>query len=64
MPRPGPATQSKRNRERSLQDRKREKDERRARRKETRLNKEPLTADGVDPQIADIRPGPQPPTVD
>jgi hypothetical protein len=60
MARPGPATQAKRNRERSLQDRKREKEEKRSLRRETKKERDLLIEGGQDPDLAGIVPGPQP----
>lgn len=54
-----PETFSKRQKSRDRQDRQREKESRRAQRKADRANR-PATADGVDPDIAGIVPGPQP----
>lgn len=53
------STFSKRQRERDKQDRKRAKADRRAERKIERAQR-PDTAEGVDPDIAHIVPGPQP----
>ena len=64
MGRPGPATQAKRNRERSRQERQQEKDEKRSQRKELRKERDRLVADGVDPDLDGIFPGPQPPQYD
>jgi hypothetical protein len=50
-------TQAKRIREKALQERRQNKA---ARRKETSANPRPSREDGVDPDIADIVPGPQP----
>ncbi|MCM2323152.1 MAG: hypothetical protein NDJ90_07795 [Oligoflexia bacterium] len=61
MGKPGPITQAKRNRERSRQERKQEKQEKRSLRKEQKKERPRLTDDGVDPDLAGIRPGPQPP---
>lgn len=55
-PRP---SQSKREKERARQGRNQEKNERRAQRRVDRAQK-PVTADGEDPDIAGIVPGPQP----
>jgi hypothetical protein len=49
----------KRDRERSRQDRQQEKNQRRQQRKEDRKNPSPI-ADGVDPDLVGIVPGPQP----
>jgi len=61
MAKPGPTTQAKRNRERARQDRMQEKQEKRSLRKELRKEREKLMADGIDPDLAGIVPGPQPP---
>ena len=50
-------TQAKRIREKALQERRQNKA---ARRKESSGNPRPVREDGVDPDIADIVPGPQP----
>jgi siroheme synthase (precorrin-2 oxidase/ferrochelatase) len=60
MSKPGPVTQAKRNRERSKQERKQEKLEKRSLRKELKKERDQQVSDGVDPDIAMIRPGPQP----
>jgi len=60
MPRPGPATQAKRNRERSKKERQDEKQEKRLQRKELRKERDRLLEEGVDPDLAGIVPGPQP----
>ena len=60
MGRPGPATQAKRNRERSKQERQQEKEQKRQLRKEQKKEREHLAADGSDPDLAGIFPGPQP----
>jgi hypothetical protein len=60
MGRSGPATQAKRNRERSKQERIQEKEEKRLLRKEQRKERDRVTADGHDPDLAGIIPGPQP----
>jgi hypothetical protein len=64
MAKPGPTTQAKRSRERARQDRMQEKQEKRSIRKEMRKEREKLVADGVDPDLAGIVPGPQPPQID
>jgi hypothetical protein len=51
---------TKRNREQALRERQKEKAERRAQRAEDKKNRADL-ADGEDPDIAGIVPGPQPP---
>lgn len=55
------STGARRQRERSLAERRREKAAKRAAQKERRPQPQP-TADGVDPDIAHIVPGPQPST--
>lgn len=64
MGRPGQATQAKRNRERSRQEHQQEKDEKRSLRKEMKKDRARLQAEGVDPDLEGIEPGPQPPTSD
>jgi hypothetical protein len=54
---------NKRQKEKNRQDRQREKDAKRRQRREARANR-PNTEDGVDPDIAGIVPGPQPPADD
>ncbi len=56
-------TFAKRQRERAKQEKKEEKARRRAERKEARQDR-PERGDDVDPDIADIVPGPQPPIED
>jgi hypothetical protein len=53
-------TAAKREREKALNERRKEKEARRRDAKERRSTSAP-TADGVDPDIADIKLGPQPP---
>lgn len=61
MPRANKATQQKRNRERALKEKKQQKDAARAQRREAKKDR-PADADGnVDPDLAGIIPGPQPP---
>lgn len=60
MGKPSRATQAKRNRERSLQERKQEKQEQRAFRKEMKKNRAESLEAGVDPDLLGIVPGPQP----
>jgi hypothetical protein len=60
MGKPGPATQAKRNRERSKQERKQEKQEKRIHRKENKKDRATLIAEGIDPDLEGIKPGPQP----
>jgi hypothetical protein len=54
---------NKRQKEKNRQDRQREKDAKRRQRREARANR-PSGQDGVDPDIAGIVPGPQPPADD
>jgi hypothetical protein len=54
---------NKRQKEKNRQDRQREKDAKRRQRREERANR-PAAQGGVDPDIADIVPGPQPPADD
>ena len=59
MPRPGPATQAKRQRELAKQAKREAKAERRALRKQQKAETEPRPVDpGEDPDIAGIVPGP------
>jgi hypothetical protein len=60
MPRPGPSTQAKRNRERSRQERNQEKEAKRLIRKEQKKERDLLADDGQDPDLIGIVPGPQP----
>jgi len=60
MGRPGPASQAKRQRERSKQERQQEKQEKRLQRKEMKKERDRQVADGEDPDLAGITPGPQP----
>ncbi len=63
MARPGPQTQAKRRRELAKQEKRKQKDERRALRKEQKeLNPAPPSKPGEDPDIIGIVPGPQKPT--
>ena len=55
-----PTTPAKRQKERNRQEKQREKEKKREQRKNDRANA-PKTADGEDPDIAGIVPGPQPP---
>jgi hypothetical protein len=64
MGRANPATQAKRNRERSKQERNQEKHEKRLLRKEQRKERDRLVAEGYDPDLAGILPGPQPISAD
>lgn len=61
MAKPGPATQAKRNRERARTERKQEKNEKFGERKELKKEREKLIAEGIDPDLHGIVPGPQPP---
>lgn len=60
MSKPGPATQAKRNRERARTERKQEKFEKRLVRKDLKKDRDRLIADGIDPDLQGIYPGPQP----
>ena len=61
MSRPGPATQAKRNRERSKQEWQQEKEAKRSLRKEEqKKERDRLLEEGIDPDLAGIVPGPQP----
>jgi hypothetical protein len=60
MGRTSPATQAKRNRERSKQERQQEKQEKRMRRNELKKERDRSRPDGSDPDLAGIFPGPQP----
>jgi hypothetical protein len=64
MGRPGPSTQAKRNRERSRQERNQEKLEKKSQRKEQKKERAALVANGVDPDLDGIVPGPQPIVID
>jgi hypothetical protein len=61
MARPSRATQAKRERERSLHERKAEKIERRHIRSEEKKSRTETLEAGVDPDLIGIYPGPQPP---
>jgi len=63
MGRPGPASQAKRQRERMKGERHQEKEERREQRKEQKKERERLIAEGRDPDLDGIVPGPQPETL-
>jgi hypothetical protein len=54
-------TAAKREREKGLIERRQQKAERRRQEKERKAASGPRSADGVDPDIADIKLGPQPP---
>lgn len=60
MARPGPASQAKRQRERMKNERHQEKAEKREIRKEQRKERDRLIAEGRDPDLDGIVPGPQP----
>ena len=62
MARPNQAARTKRDRERQRHERQQEKQEKRALRSEQKKDRERLVADGVDPDLAGIVPGPQVPT--
>lgn len=64
MGRTSQATQAKRNRERSKQERQQEKQEKRSLRNELKKERDRSLADGSDPDLAGIVPGPQPPRED
>lgn len=64
MAKRGPTTFSKRQREREKQEKRKLKLEKRAQRKEEKANRQTSTETGVDPDIAGIVPGPQPPLED
>ncbi|OFZ81707.1 MAG: hypothetical protein A2583_12265 [Bdellovibrionales bacterium RIFOXYD1_FULL_53_11] len=59
MSKPSRATQAKRTRERSRQERQQEKLEKRAQRKELKKTRAEWLAEGIDPDLMDIVPGPQ-----
>ena len=60
--RPGKATLAKRDRERAKHAKQQEKEARRAQRKAEKVaNPRPKDRDGEDPDLAGMRPGPQPP---
>lgn len=60
MGRPSQATKAKRDRERSRQEHQQEKQEKRALRNEQKKERDKSVADGEDPDLAGIVPGPQP----
>ncbi len=60
MGRPNQATKAKRDRERQRQERQQEKVEKRAQRSEIKKERTQQIADGIDPDLAGIVPGPQP----
>ncbi len=57
---PNKAVRNKRDRERSKQEHQQEKREKRAFRSEMKKERDQLTADGIDPDLAGIVAGPQP----
>jgi hypothetical protein len=59
MGRPGPASQTKRNRERLKHERHEEKEQKREVRKEQRKERNRLISEGIDPDLEGIVPGPQ-----
>ncbi|MGK5086038.1 hypothetical protein WDW86_00630 [Bdellovibrionota bacterium FG-2] len=60
MGRPSPATQAKRNRERSKQETQAGKREKRSLRNESKKDRDESVAGGHDPDLEGIVPGPQP----
>ena len=64
MAKPNKAARNKRDRERLKHERQQEKQEKRAQRSELKKGRERLISDGVDPDLAGIVPGPQPPAED
>ena len=60
MAKPNKMTQAKRNRERARQERHEEKREKKAQRSEQKKERDRQLADGVDPDLVGIYPGPQP----
>lgn len=64
MGRPNQATKAKRDRERMRQEWQQGKQEKRARRGESKKGRERLLEEGIDPDLAGIIPGPQKPTED
>lgn len=61
MGRPSRATQEKRNRERAQKERQQEKEEQRALRSNSREDRSAARAQGIDPDLIGIFPGPQAP---
>jgi len=62
MARPNQAARTKRDRERMRHERQQEKQEKRTQRKDlSKQERERLTADGIDPDLVGIVPGPQAP---
>ena len=64
MSKPNQAARTKRDRERLRHERQQEKQEKRSQRNELKRERDRLGPDGVDPDIAGIMPGPQPPQED
>jgi len=60
MGRQNQATKAKRDRERLKQERQQEKVDKRAQRNETKKDRSQSVADGIDPDLVGIIPGPQP----
>jgi hypothetical protein len=59
LARPNQAARTKRDRERQRQERQKEKQDKRSHRSELKKERERLIADGADPDLAGITPGPQ-----
>ncbi|MDT7041426.1 hypothetical protein [Candidatus Nitronereus thalassa] len=64
MGRPSKTTAAKRNRERALQMKQQEKQEKKAYRKIQNEEQRPTTLEGEDPDLAGLHVGPQPPPFD
>lgn len=64
MARPNQAARTKRAREQARQERQQEKQDKRAQRSELKKDRDRLVAEGVDPDLAGIVPGPQAPLMD
>jgi hypothetical protein len=64
MGRPSKTTAAKRNRERALQMKQQEKQEKKAIRKTQNEEERPATLEGEDPDLAGLHVGPQPPLLD
>lgn len=60
MAKPNQATRAKRDREKMLREWQQEKHEKRALRSEAKKERDRLTEEGIDPDLAGIVPGPQP----
>ena len=60
MGRPSKTTTAKRNRERALQTKRQDKEERRAQRKAQNVADRSPALEGEDPDLVGLRPGPQP----